>query len=74
MIDPNFDPSTIPLGYTYDHNGDVLSYSDEFGFWCKYTRDDAGRGLTYCDSDGNWYTYTYDHNGKHTITRTQGAA
>jgi hypothetical protein len=46
MIDPNFDPTTIPLGYTYDDNGDVLSYRHKFGFWCKHTRDDAGRGLT----------------------------
>jgi YD repeat-containing protein len=75
MIDPNFDPSAIPLGHTYDDNGDVLSYRDEFGFWYVYRRDDDGRILTYRASSRFAYDYTYD-DGKHTIThtRTQEAA
>ena len=42
MIDPNFDPSAIPLGYTYDKAGRVLSYRDEAGLWYVYARDAAG--------------------------------
>jgi YD repeat-containing protein len=74
MIDPNFDPSTIPLGYTRDVNGRLLSYRDESGFWFVCTRDDAGRVLTYRASDGCRDDYTYDHNDNCTITRMQEAA
>jgi YD repeat-containing protein len=70
MIDPNFDPSTIPLGYTYD-NGRVLSYRDEWGIWCAYTRDAAGRAVTWITSDGYREDYAYDEDGKRTITRTR---
>jgi YD repeat-containing protein len=67
MIDPNFDLSTIPLGYTYDVNGRLLSYRDESGFWYTYTYDAAGRVLTYRDSIGYREDYTYDADGKRTI-------
>ena len=73
MIDPNFDPTTIPFGYTYDDDGRLLSYRNESGFWYVYTRDDAGRALTYRDSSGFARDYTYDDDGKRTITYTQEA-
>jgi YD repeat-containing protein len=57
MIDPNFDLMTIPLGYTRDDDGRVLSYRDESGFWFVYTYDDDGRVVTCVNSDGHWYTY-----------------
>ena len=64
MIDPNFDSTAIPLGYTYDGGGRVLSYRDESGFWYVYTRDDAGRVLAYRDNSGFWYVYFRDVNGR----------
>ena len=72
MIDSNFDPSTIPLGYTYDHNGRVLRYCDETGFWYAYTYDDAGRVVTCINSDefGFWYSYTRDDAGRVLTWRT----
>ncbi len=71
MIDPNFDPSTIPLGYTRDDAGRVLTCIASTGFCYTYTRDDAGRVVTYRTSDGCREDYTYDAAGKCTITRTQ---
>jgi YD repeat-containing protein len=72
MIDPDFDPSTIPFGRTRDHNGRLLSYRGGYsGRWYAYTRDDAGRVLTYRDSSGCRSDYTYDADGKCTVTRTQ---
>jgi YD repeat-containing protein len=47
MIDPNFDPTAIPLGHTCDSADRVLSYRDETGFWYVYTYDVNGRILTY---------------------------
>lgn len=63
MIDPNFYPSTIPLGHTRDDDGRLLSYRDEAGFWYVYTYDVNGRILTYRDHSGFWYVYTRDVNG-----------
>jgi YD repeat-containing protein len=63
MIDPNFYPSTIPLGHTCDA-GRLLSYRDDSGFWYVYTYDAAGLVLTYIDSDGHWYAYTRDDTGR----------
>ena len=64
MIDPNFDLMTIPLGYTRDDDGRVLSYRDESGFWCAYTFDAAGRVVTHRASGGFVYAYTYDAAGR----------
>jgi YD repeat-containing protein len=75
MIDPNVDPTTIPLGHTYDGGGRVLSYRDESGFWFAYTYDDDGRVVTCVNSDGHWYTYACVDDDKNcTTTRTQEAA
>ena len=66
----------IPLGYTYDANGRVLTYKDSYGYWREYTYDARGRVLTLKDSDGrwrrvltfrdgegDWYEHTYDAHG-----------
>jgi YD repeat-containing protein len=64
MTGANFDPTTIPLGYTHDINGRVLSYRDEAEFWHVYTRDEAGRVLAYRDDSGFWYRDTRDEAGR----------
>ena len=43
----------IPLGYTYDTNGRLLTYKDSDGDWYEYTRDDYGYIITFKDSDVN---------------------
>ena len=37
-----FDPTTIPLGYTRDENGNVLTYRDSKGYWSERTYDENG--------------------------------
>jgi YD repeat-containing protein len=64
MIDPNFDPTAIPLGSTRDHNGRLLSYRGKDGFWCVYARDGASRVLSFRDGSGFWCAYTYDAAGR----------
>ena len=51
---------TLPLGSTYDPNGNVLSFRGINGDWVVCTRDAHGRMLTYKDSDGYWSEYTRD--------------
>ena len=55
---------TLPLGSTYDPNGNVLSFRGITGDWSEYTRDALGRVLTYKDSDGYWSVYTRDALGR----------
>ena len=43
---------TLPLGYTYDAHGQVLTYKDSNGDWNVYTRDAHGQVLTYKTSNG----------------------
>jgi hypothetical protein len=38
--------------YTYDSNGNQLTYEDSDGFWEKSTYDSNGNELTYEDSSG----------------------
>ena len=45
---------TLPLGSTYDPNGNELTFKDSNGDWFVYTRDAHGRVLTYKNSDGCW--------------------
>ena len=45
---------TLPLGYTRDAQGQVLTYKDSDGTWREYTRDAQGDTLTYKNSDGCW--------------------
>ena len=45
---------TLPLDYTYDAQGNELTYRDSYGYWRECTRDAQGKGLTYKNSNGNW--------------------
>ena len=54
----------IPLGYTRDANGNMLTYKNSNGYWEEYTRDANGEVLTYKDSTGDWAEYTRDANGR----------
>ena len=54
----------IPIGFTRDTEGRVLTYKDSKGYWCEYTYDSKGRELTYKNSYGYWYEYTYDSEGR----------
>ena len=74
MIDPNFDPTAIPIGYRRDVNGRMLTYRHDSGFWYVYTYNEAGRVSTLIDGDGYREAYTYADDGKCTITRTQEAS
>lgn len=53
----------IPLGYTYDTAGRVLSYRDVNGFWHTYTYNANGYAIAYKNSSGSWYKRTFDANG-----------
>ena len=53
----------IPVGYTYDTSGRVLTYKDSDGHWFEYTRDANGNILTCKDSNGNWFEHTRDASG-----------
>ena len=54
----------IPLGYTYDAAGRVLTYKDSSGYWHEHTRDEQGRELTFKNSSGHWREYTRDTAGR----------
>ena len=53
----------FPLGYTYDSNGNILTFKNSNGFWSEWTYDSRGNELTYKDSNGYWEEWTYDSNG-----------
>tara|TARA_R110000737_G_scaffold44033_2_gene64444 strand:+ start:2678 stop:3136 length:459 start_codon:yes stop_codon:yes gene_type:complete len=38
--------------YTFDKNGNTLTYKNSKGYYCEYTRDKNGDELTFKDSDG----------------------
>jgi len=38
--------------YTYDKNGNILTYKDSYGYWEEHTYDEKGNELTYKNSDG----------------------
>ena len=52
------------LEYTYDDNGNKLTYKNSSDSWDEYTYDDNGNELTYKSSRGDWRESTYDDNGK----------
>ena len=54
---------TLPLGYTHDAHGKVLTFRDINGDWHEFTYDAHGRVLTHKNSDGYWSEYTYDAQG-----------
>ena len=49
--------------YTYDSNGNELTFEDSDGYWCKSTYDSSGNRLTSEYSDGIWHKSTYDSSG-----------
>ena len=54
----------IPLGNTYDDNGNKLTYKNFDGYCHVNTYDDNNKILTYKNSDGYLGEYTYDDNNK----------
>jgi len=54
----------IPVGFTYDSNGNQLAFKDSDGYWKEKTYGSNGNLLTYKNSDGFWKEWTYDSNGK----------
>ena len=38
--------------YTYDENGNILTFKNSDGMWYEYTRDEKGNKLTYKNSNG----------------------
>ena len=56
-IDPRPD---IPLGYTHNTHGNLLTYKDSDGSWCEFTYDAAGRELACKDKTGLWTTLAID--------------
>ena len=54
----------IPIGFTYDAEGRVLTFKDSHGNWYERTYDAHGRVLTLKDSTGYWFEYTYDARGR----------
>jgi YD repeat-containing protein len=50
--------------YTYDSNGNQLTFKNSDGFSSEYTRDSEGNVLTFKDSDGYSYEYTRDSDGR----------
>ena len=54
---------TLPLAYTYDAQGNELTYRDSYGNWSERTRDAQGNVLTFKDSNGYWRECTRDAQG-----------
>ena len=52
------------MEYTYNDNGNKLTYKNSSDYWDEYTYDDNGNELTYKSSRGYWRESTYDDNGK----------
>ena len=50
----------IPVGWTCDDNGRLLTRKDSDGWWCEYTRDSCGRQLSYRNAREGWCEYFYD--------------
>jgi YD repeat-containing protein len=54
----------IPLGTTYNDQGQMLTYKDSDGYWYEYTYNDQGQMLTCKKSDGYWREYTRNDRGQ----------
>ena len=54
----------IPIGYTHDAQGRVLTCKDSHGNWYERTYDAEGRELTYKNSYGFWCERTRDARGR----------
>ena len=58
-----FNPNSISTEYTYNQNGNQLTFKNSNGYKWEKTFNLNGRELTYIDSDGISWEYTYDENG-----------
>tara|TARA_R110001632_G_scaffold213743_1_gene340166 strand:- start:35 stop:391 length:357 start_codon:yes stop_codon:yes gene_type:complete len=56
--------------YTYDENGNELTYKTSEGYWYEHTYDKKGNQLTYKDSYGYWYECTFDKKGNELTYKT----
>jgi YD repeat-containing protein len=59
----NEEIALIPMGYTWDAKGNILTYKDSHGVWRECTRDAMGNELTFKNSHGVWREYTRDAMG-----------
>ena len=50
--------------YTYNRNGNQLTFKNSNGYNWEKTFNLNGRELTFKNSDGDSYEYTYDENGR----------
>ena len=50
----------IPLGYTRNENGHILSYKGQNGSWYINTFDDRNRPLVFREYDGYCEEFFYD--------------
>jgi hypothetical protein len=50
--------------FTFDSNGNELTYENSYGYWNKRTYDSNGKELTFENSYGYWSKYTRDSKGK----------
>ena len=53
----------LDIKYSYDSNGNMLTYLNAIGFWVinDYTKE--GKSLHTTNSSGFWATWKYDDNG-----------
>jgi len=49
--------------YTYDDNGNCLTFKESSGYWAERTYNDQGNKLTYKNSKDEWSERTYDDQG-----------
>ena len=80
LVGTRQDPLTHSDAYTYDHNGNVATFTDRKGQVTTYTDDLLGRRTKATYHDGTSTTYTYDaanrvtqvqeHDATNTVTAT----
>ena len=58
-----FTPNRGSCEYTYNKNGNQLTFKHSNGYSWEKTYNVNGRELTYIDSDGLSWEFTYDKNG-----------
>jgi len=63
LYDFYFNPNSISTEYTYNQNGNQLTFKNSNGYKWEKTFNLNGRELTFKDSDGISWEYTYDENG-----------
>jgi hypothetical protein len=51
------------IKFTYNENGNQLTFEDSTDYWSKRTYDEKGNELTFEDSTDCWWKRTYDEKG-----------